>query len=401
MPDLPFFSPDLTDAEQDAVAAVLRSGWITTGPATADFERALCTFCGANHAVCFSSQTMAAELLLRALGIGPGDEVLLPAYTYTATCAAVCHVGAAPILIDCAPGEFTMDPNRIEAALTPRTRAVIAVDFAGIPCDYQALTAIAEAAASRFSPASPLQEALGRIAVIADASHSLGAKRGGVPSGALADFTCFSFHAVKNVTTAEGGAVVWRDPAGRFPGLERQLRLLSLHGQTRTALEKESGGWEYDVLFPGYKCNMTDLCAALGLAQLARYPAMLARRRELIARYDASLAPLPVAVCQHFSAEICSSGHLYPMRLTGWEEEQRNRLFAAMLSRGVRCNVHYKPLPLLTAYRALGFSIADFPAAFAMYQNELTLPLGSAMTGEQVDQVVQALTASVLALGTS
>lgn len=392
MEHIPFFIPDLSEEDAAAAAAVLRSGWITTGPVTARFERAVADFCRADRTVCLSSQTAAAELVLRLLGIGPGDEVLLPAYTYTATCSVVCHVGAVPVLIDCAPGRFTMDENALEAAVTPRTKAIIPVDFAGIPCDCRRLTALARAKRGCFSPASPLQEALGRIAVVADASHSLGGSRDGLPCGSLADFTCFSFHAVKNLTTAEGGAIVWRDlPGADNDALERRLRLLSLHGQSRSAFEKQEGDWEYDILFPGYKCNMTDLAAALGLSQLGRYPSMLARRRALICRYDSAFSDLPIELPRHFEPGISSSGHLYPIRLHDFSEEERGRAIAALCRAGVSCNVHYKPLPMLTAYRCLGFSICNFPNAYAMYQNEVTLPLYSAMSDAQADWVAEAL----------
>ncbi len=394
---VPFFSPDLSEAEIQAICEVLRTGWITTGPVAARLERALARFCRADYAVCLSSQTAAAELTLRLLGIGPGDEVLLPAYTYTATAGAVCHVGAAPVLIDCAPGQYTMDEGVLEAAITEKTKAIIPVDFAGIPCDAGRLVALAGANQACFAPASPLQEALGRIAVVSDASHSLGGSRNKVPCGGLADFSCFSFHAVKNLTTAEGGAVVWRALPGIDSGdLERQLRLLSLHGQSRSAFEKQRGAWEYDVLFPGYKCNMTDLSAALGLAQLTRYPQMLSRRRTLIEQFDAALCHLPLELPRHFATAFSSSGHLYPVRIKGYGEAERNRLIDSMYCAGVACNVHYKPLPMLTAYRSMGFSIEAFPNAYAMYQNEITLPLFSAMTDEQAAEVTQTLSKQLL-----
>lgn len=390
-----FSPPDIGEAEIDAVAGVLRSGWITTGPKTKLFEQSLADFCGMPRAACLSSATAALEMTLRLLGIGPGDEVITSAYTYTASASVICHVGAAPVLVDTAPGSYEMDYDRMEAAITRRTKAVIPVDIAGVMCDYDRIYAAVCSQRDLFSPGeAPVLRALGRVAVIADAAHSLGAVRNGKRSGQAADFTCFSFHAVKNLTTGEGGAALWNPVDGiSDEEIYRQYMLLSLHGQSKDALAKAQGGsWEYDILSPAYKCNMTDIQAALGLVQLSRYPELLARRRELFSFYQQELEGAPIALLPHQGENFCSSHHLCLTRLPGCGEERRNEIIRALAQRGIAANVHYKPLPLLTAYRSLGFSIKDFPNARAQYQNELTLPLHTLLTQEDVQYVSQQLT---------
>ncbi len=388
-----FSPPDITQAEIDAVVDVLKSGWITTGARTREFEESLATFCQTERTVCLSSATVALAQTLRVLGIGPGDEVVTTAYTYTATASAIHHTGARIVLVDTAPDAYTMDMEKLAQALTPRTKAIIGVDLAGVMCDYPALIALAESRRAAFSPASPLQEALGRIAVIADGAHSLGAVYDGVPSGRAADFTVFSFHAVKNLTTAEGGAITWRPlPGVVTDDLYNEIMLLSLHGQTKDALAKaQSGNWEYDIVKLGYKCNMTDILAALGLAQMHRYQEILASREALIRRYDQAFAGTRVAVLPHYTERYRSTGHLYLTRTAGMGEAERNAIIQRLADADVPANVHYKPLPLLTAYRDLGFDPADFPNACAQYRNEITLPLHSQMTVEQVDYVADRL----------
>jgi len=389
--NIPFSPPDITEQEINEVAEALRSGWITTGPRTKELERQIAAYCGTERAVCLNSQTACAEMTLRLLEIGPGDEVIVPAYTYTATASVVCHVGAKLIMIDCAEDSLEMDYEQVRAAVTEKTKAVIAVDLAGIPCDYEKLFAIAEEKKALFAPASDLQKALGRVAVLADTAHSLGAKKNGRPTGSLADFSSFSFHAVKNLTTAEGGALTWRT----IPGVEneqiyKKLQLLSLHGQSKDALAKtQLGTWEYDIVGPWYKCNMTDVAAAMGLSQMKRYEGMLARRREIIGRYDAALKPMGIEVLEHYTDEHQSSGHLYLTRIPGITPEQRNEIILKLAERGVSSNVHYKPLPMHTAYRKMGFDIKDYPNAYARFANEVTLPLHTCLTDEQVEYVIE------------
>ena len=389
-----FSPPDIGEAEIAAVAEVLRSGWITTGPKTKQFERRLASYCGVPRAACLGSATAALELTLRVLGIGPGDEVITSAYTYTASASVICHVGATPVLVDTAPGSYGMDYDRLAAAITEKTKAVIPVDIAGVMCDYGRIYEIIRERTGLFNPSeNPIQRALGRVAVLADAAHSLGAYRAGNRSGQAADFTCFSFHAVKNLTTGEGGAAVW----GPVPGVPeeeiyRQYMLLSLHGQSRDAFAKTRGGsWEYDILFPAYKCNMTDIQAAIGMIQLSRYPALLERRKELFTLYQQELADAPVSLLVHQGMDFCSSHHLCLTRLEGLGEGERNEVIRKLADRGIASNVHYKPLPLLTAYRSLGFSIEAFPNALAQYQNELTLPLHTLLSDEDVYYITQEL----------
>lgn len=384
-----FSPPDITQAELDEVADALKSGWITTGPKTKEFEREIARFTQADRAATFASATAALECALRALGIGPGDEVITSAYTYTASCSVICHVGATPVLCDVAPGSYEMDYDALGDLVTERTRAVIPVDIAGRMVDYDRLFTVLDAVSERWTPATELQRAFDRIVVVADAAHSFGAAYRGRPSGSVADFTAFSFHAVKNLTTAEGGALTWR--AGTFDSdeLYRQFMLQSLHGQTKDALAKNrAGAWEYDIAFPGWKCNMTDIQAALGLAQLRRYPASLARRRTIVERYERGLADRDVELLQHYDEDFASSGHLMFVRLEGKTQAFRNALIERMADDGVATNVHYKPLPLLTAYHDLGFDIANFPNALAQFENEVTLPLHTLLSDDDVDYVV-------------
>lgn len=389
--NIPFSPPDVTEAEVEAVAEALRSGWITTGPRTKEFERRLKAYLQADGCVCLNSQTACAEMALRLLGIGEGDEVIVPAYTYTASASVVCHVGAKLVLVDCQPCSLEMDYDAMEAAITERTKAIIPVDLGGVPCDYDRIFKAVEAKRDLFQPSSELQEALGRIAICADAAHALGAEWHGRMVGSIADFTAFSFHAVKNLTTAEGGCLTWRTIPGISDNeLYHQLQLLSLHGQSKDALAKTKlGAWEYDVVGPWYKCNMTDVAAAMGLAQFERYPGMLERRREMIARYDEALMPLGVETLPHYSQDHTSSGHLCICRIPGATSEQRNRVIERMAEEGVATNVHYKPLPMHTAYKQLGFSIGDYPNAYVRFANEITLPLHTRLTDEEQKYVIE------------
>lgn len=383
-----FSPPDITQAEIDEVTNALKSGWITTGPKTKEFEHELAAFTGAERVATFASATAALECALRALGVGPGDEVITSAYTYTASCSVICHVGATPVLCDVAPDSYEMDYDALPSLVTERTRAIIPVDIAGRMVDYDRLFAALESVRDRFKPVTNLQQAFDRVVVLADAAHSLGASQGGQPSGSVADFTAFSFHAVKNLTTAEGGALAWRAGAFDSEELYHQFMLMSLHGQTKDALSKtRAGAWEYDIAYPGWKCNMTDIQAALGLAQLRRYPALLARRRELVERYEDGLADLPVDLLPHYGEGFASSGHLMLVRLLHKSTAFRNALIECLAGDGVSANVHYKPLPMLTAYRNLGFDIADFPNALAQFENEVTLPLHTLLSDDDVDYV--------------
>ena len=389
---IPFSPPDVGGQEIEEVISALRSGWITTGPKTKEFERQIAAFCHTEKAACLNSATACMEMTLRLLGVGPGDEVITSAYTYTASCSVICHVGATPVLIDTAPDSYEMDYDQLEAAITEKTKVIIPVDLAGVICDYDRLYEIVQRKKSLFRPATPIQKTIGRVVLLADAAHAFGASRKGKMCGEWADFTSFSFHAVKNLTTAEGGAVVWKN----IPGMDneeiyRQYMLLSLHGQSKDALAKTKlGAWEYDIVSPAYKCNMTDIMAAIGLAQLRRYPELLARRREIIAMYDAGLADTGVQTLRHAGDDFQSSGHLYLVRVPGFGVEQRNALITKMAEAGVATNVHYKPLPMHTAYKNLGFSIEDYPQAFCMYQNEITLPLHTLLTDEEVSYVLEA-----------
>ena len=388
---VPFSPPDMSELEIAEVCDAIRSGWITTGPRTKEFERRIAAYCHTEKAVCLNSATACMELVLRLFGIGPGDEVITCAYTYTATASVTCHVGAKVVMVDTAPGSFEMDYTKLADVITERTKAIIPVDLAGVVCDYDKVFAAVESKRGLFHPANDMQEALGRVLVLADAAHAFGAQRRGRMCGEIADFTSFSFHAVKNLTTAEGGAVTWRNIEGvDNEWIYKQFQLLSLHGQNKDALAKtQLGAWEYDIVSPAFKCNMTDIMAAIGLKQFERYPQMLARRREIIERYNAALNNLDVEVLDHYNDDHASSGHLYFVRLLGKDVEFRNEVITEMARREIACNVHYKPLPMMTAYKNLGFDIADYPNAYNQYQNEVTLPLNTCLTDEQVEYVIE------------
>lgn len=388
---IPFSPPDITELEIEQVVEALKSGWITTGPKTKALEQKIADFCGTDKAVCLNSQTACAEMALRVLGIGPGDEVIVPAYTYTATASVVCHVGAKLVMVDIQPDSLEMDYDQLEAAITENTKVIIPVDLAGIPCNYDRIYSIVEKKRELFTPSNDIQRAMGRISVNTDAAHAFGASWHGKRVGSIADFTAFSFHAVKNLTTAEGGALTWRD----IPGIDneaiyKQIQLLSLHGQSKDALAKtQLGAWEYDIVGPWYKCNMTDVAAAMGLAQMQRYDALLSRRKDIIQRYDAAFKPLGVQVLKHYTEDYQSSGHLYITRIPGITSEQRNEIIIRMAEQGIACNVHYKPLPMMTAYKNLGFDIADYPNAYRYFANEITLPLHTCLTDEMIDYVLK------------
>ena len=389
--NIPFSPPDISEAEIMEVAETLRSGWITTGPRTKELERRIAARIGVAKCVCLNSQTACAEMALRLLGVGPGDEVIVPAYTYTASASVVCHVGAKPVMIDCQKDSLEMDYEAAEKAFTEKTKAIIPVDLAGIPCDYEKIFTIVEKKKALFKPAGDIQTALGRVAVMADTAHAFGAKLGDKQIGSVADFSSFSFHAVKNFTTAEGGALTWRTIEGvDDEALYKQLQMLSLHGQSKDALAKtQLSAWEYDIVGTWYKCNMTDVAAAIGLKQLERYDGMLERRKAIITAYDKILKPLGVEVLNHYTDAYTSSGHLYLTRIPGITPEQRNEIIIKMAERGIACNVHYKPLPMHTAYKNLGFDIADYPNAYAHFANEITLPLHTNLTDEQVAYVAE------------
>lgn len=387
---IPFSPPDITDAEIAEVVDTLKSGWITTGPKTKQFEKEIASFCHTEKAVCLNSATACLEGVLHFLGIGAGDEVITSAYTYTASASVVCHVGAKLVLVDTAPGSCEMDYEQLAEKITEKTKAIIPVDLAGVVCDYEKIYEIVNEKKAMFRPANKVQEAMGRIAVIADASHAFGAMRKGKMCGEIADFTAFSFHAVKNLTTAEGGAVTWREiPNYSSDEIYRFFMLYSLHGQTKDALSKTNvGQWEYDILLPGYKCNMTDIMAAIGLAQLRRYPSMLERRKHIVSMYNKALENMPVRVLNHYDDDHQSSGHLYLVYMLGKSAEERNRIIERMAEKNVVTNVHYKPLPLLTAYKNLGFKIEDYPNAYDLYKCEITLPLHTKLTDEQAERVI-------------
>lgn len=392
--NIPFSPPDITEAEVNLVAEALRSGWITTGPKTKELERKIATMCHTEKAVCLNSATACMESILRVLGVGPGDEVITTAYTYTATASVVCHVGATLKMVDVQPGSREMDYQQLEDSITERTKVVIPVDLGGIICDYDKIFAAVERKRHLFAAANEIQQAFGRIIVMCDAAHALGASREGKMCGEIADFTSFSFHAVKNFTTAEGGALTWRKIEGvDDEWLYKQFMLMSLHGQSKDALAKtQLGAWEYDIVAPLYKCNMTDIMAAIGLAQYDRYPALLARRRRIIEQYDEALRGYNVQLMEHYGEDFSSSGHLYIVRLLGRDAEYRNDIITKMAERGIACNVHYKPLPLLTAYKAQGFDINDYPNAYDMYQNAITLPLHTRLTDEDVAYIIDNFT---------
>lgn len=386
-----FSPPDISEQEINEVCEALKSGWITTGPKTKLFEREIAEFCGVDKAVCLNSQTACAEMALRLLGVGEGDEVITSAYTYTASASVVCHVGAKLVLCDVQKDKTEIDYAALENAITEKTKAIIPVDLGGVPCDYDRIFEIVERKKSLFRPNGDIQRALGRIAVMADTAHAFGAKYHGRPIGSVADFSSFSFHAVKNLTTAEGGALTWRNIDGvDNEELYHKLQLLSLHGQSKDALAKTKlGAWEYDIVGTWYKCNMTDVVAAIGLAQMRRYPEMLRRRREIIEKYDEAFRPLGVKTLDHYTDEHISSGHLYITRVPGITYEQRGEIIEKMAERDIACNVHYKPLPLHTAYKNLGFDISDYPNAYDYFANEITLPLHTCLSDEQVDYVIK------------
>lgn len=386
-----FSPPDVGELEIEQVTEALKSGWITTGPKTKELERKVAEFCGVNRAVCLGSQTACAEMALRVLGIGAGDEVIVPAYTYTATASVVCHVGAALKFVDVQKDSLEMDYDALENMITEKTKAIIPVDLAGVPCDYNRIFEIVEKKKHLFCAQNEIQRAIDRISVNADAAHAFGAKWHDKMVGSIADFSSFSFHAVKNFTTAEGGVLTWKT----IPGIDdeeiyHQLQLLSLHGQSKDALAKtQLGAWEYDIVGPWYKCNMTDIMAGIGLAQMKRYPGMLERRKEIIEKYDAAFKPLGIEVLPHYTETYQSSGYLYITRIPGVTLEQRQAIIIKMAEAGIACNVHYKPLPMMTAYKNMGFDIQDFPNAYDRFENEITLPLHTKLTDEEVEYVIE------------
>ena len=388
--NIEFSPPDISELEINQVIDALKSGWITTGPKTKKFEKQIAAYCKTDKAVCLNSQTACAEMALRLLGIGEEDEVITTAYTYTATASVICHVGAKVVLVDTQKDSFEMDYDQLEKAITNKTKVIIPVDIAGIPCDYERIFSIIDEKKHLFVANNDMQSSIGRIIVSADSAHAFGATYHDKKIGNIADFSSFSFHAVKNLTTAEGGALTWKN----IPGFENkkiynQLQLFSLHGQSKDALAKTKlGSWEYDVLGPWYKCNMTDILAGLGLAQFERYPNILARRKEIVKRYDAAFKPIGINVLEHYTDQHQSSGHLYLTRIPGIDEADRNEIIIKMAKKGVSCNVHYKPLPLLTAYKNLGFKIEDYPNAYNLYKNEVTLPLHTKLTDEQIEYVI-------------
>lgn len=389
--NIPFSPPDMTEAEVKEVAEAILSGWITTGPRTKELERQIAEYIGVNKAVCLNSQTACAEMALRLLGIGAGDEVIVPAYTYTASASIVCHVGATLVFADVQPNSLEMDYDQVEKLITPQTKAIIPVDLAGIPCDYERLMQIVENKRSLFQAINAIQQAMGRVAICADAAHAFGASRKGKMVGSIADFTAFSFHAVKNLTTAEGGALTWNTiPGISDDELYRMVQLFSLHGQSKDALAKTKlGAWEYDIVGPWYKCNMTDIMAAMGLVQMKRYPDMLLRRKAIIERYDKALKSAGIEVLEHYTDHHQSSGHLYITRVPNISTEQRQAIIEKMAEQGIATNVHYKPLPMMTAYKNLGFDIENYPHAYAHFANEITLPLHTRLTDEEVDYIVE------------
>ena len=407
--NIPFSPPDMTEAEIEQVAEALRSGWITTGPKTKEFERLIALCCGTPNAVCLNSATAAMEMALRLIGVGPDDEVIVPAYTYTATASVTRHVGCKLVMVDSQKDSVEMDYDKLAEAITEHTKVICPVDLGGIICDFDKVFAVVEAKKALFRPANEIQKKIGRIIVAADDAHAFGAKRHGKMAGSIADFSSFSFHAVKNLTTAEGGALTWNLPFGEEPVsydawssvphiegeswnayLYRLSQLYSLHGQNKDALAKtQLGAWEYDIIGPWYKCNMTDVVAGIGLAQLKRYPELLYRRRQIIGIYDDALKNLPVSILNHYGPEHSGSGHLYITRLIGHTDQERRDVIIKMAERGIACNVHYKPLPMMTAYKALGFDIKDYPNAYHLFENEVTLPLHTRLSDEDAEYVIE------------
>ena len=395
--NIPFSPPDVTDAEIQEVILAMKSGWITTGPRTKEFERKIAEFVGVNKAACLNSATAAMELVLRIMGIGPGDEVITSAYTYTASASVIDHVGAKIVLVDTAPNSFEMDYSKLEDAITEKTKMIISVDLAGKMCDYDKIYEIVENKKALFQANNQYQAVYNRVMVMADAAHAFGAKRKGLNCGQVADFTCFSFHAVKNVTTAEGGAVVWRNDRGLDDeDIYKEFMLYSLHGQSKDALAKNvKGAWEYDIVYPAYKCNMTDILASFGLIQLSRYEGLMERRREIIEMYDEALRPLGIQTLEHYGDDFSSTGHLYLTRIPDITEEERNRIIINMAEAGIATNVHYKPLPMFTAYKNLGFDIIDYPNALEMYQNEITLHLHTLLSDIEVSYITDKLNKAI------
>lgn len=387
--NIPFSPPDITELEINEVVEALRSGWITTGPRTKELERKVAEYSGTSKAVCLNSATAAMELTLRILGVGPGDEVITSAYTYTATASVINHVGAKIVLVDTDGESFEMNYDKLAEAITEKTKVIMPVDIGGRMCNYDKIFDVIESKKNLFTPSSDIQKLFGRVIVLADSAHGFGAKRKGKMSGSVADFTSFSFHAVKNFTTAEGGAVTWRDLDGLDnEWLYKEYMLASLHGQSKDALAKtQIGAWEYDILYPAFKCNMTDVSAAIGLKQMERYEGLLARRKEIIEKYDDAFLPLGLKPLVHFDEDCQSSGHLYLLRVPGITAEERSAIITKMAEKGVATNVHYKPLPLLTAYKNLGFDINDYPNAYAMYENEISMPLHTKLTDEEVEYI--------------
>lgn len=391
--NIPFSPPDITDLEVQYVTESLLSGWITTGPKVKEFENNLAEYCNASRMVCLNSATACLEGILRILGIREGDEVIVPAYTYTASASPIEHIGAKIVMVDTQKDSFEMDYDKMEEAITERTKAVIPVDIGGILCDYDKAFEAVKRKAHLFNPSSDIQKAMGRVAVVSDSAHGFGAKRDGKFSGTMADFTSFSFHAVKNLTTAEGGAAAWKTIQGiNDEDIYKEFMLYSLHGQNKDAMAKtQLGAWEYDITSLGYKCNMTNLMAALGLAQLERYPSLLQKRKEIVERYEANLSQSGIILMKHFSKDMTSSAHLYLIRIPGANEEKRNQIITKMAEAGIATNVHYKPLPMMTAYKQLGFKIEDYPNAYHQYENEISLPIYSTLTIEQVDYICEKL----------
>lgn len=388
-----FSPPDITDKEIELVVEALKSGWITTGPKTKKFEQEIAKYCHTDKAVCLNSATAALELTLRALGIGPGDEVITSAYTYTASASVIEHVGAKIVLVDVKKDTLEMDYDQMAAAITEKTKAIIPVDIAGIMCDYDEIYQKIETKKHLYHPRNEIQKCFDRVVIVADAAHSFGATYKGKHNGEVADFTCFSFHAVKNLTTGEGGAVTWKNRLGiDNEHLYKEYQLLSLHGQNKDALAKtQLGSWEYDIVYPAYKCNMTDIMAGIGLAQIERYPELLSRRRTIIEKYNAAFQNKNIQVLNHYHDQSNGSGHLYILRLLGKTDEERRAVITKMAEKGIACNVHYKPLPMMTAYKNLGFDISKYPNAFDFYQNEITLPLHTLLTDDDVDYIIQTL----------
>ena len=388
---IPFSPPDISDVEINEVIEALKSGWITTGPKTKEFEKKIAEYCDVNKAACLNSQTACAEMALHILGITAGDEVIVPAYTYTASASVACHVGAKLVFVDCQKDSLEMDYDQLEAAITERTKVIIPVDLGGVPCDYDRIYEIVEKKKALFKASNEIQKAMGRISVNADTAHAFGATWHGKKVGSIADFSSFSFHAVKNLTTAEGGALTWRTiPGISDEELYHQIQLLSLHGQSKDALAKTKlGSWEYDIIGPWYKCNMTDVVAGIGLAQLERYDGLLKRREEIIEKYNKAFKPLGIKVLNHYDKIHKSSGHLYITRVPNIGLKERQEIIVKMAEAGIVCNVHYKPLPMMTAYINLGFDIKNYPNAYSQFENEITLPLHTCLTDDEIDYIIE------------